>query len=157
MKPSIRSKGTETAVPTLRTRLAEFFDTENFFDAPFWPGLLFRNGVHFQNLPATNIRETDEGFIVELAAPGLEKDDFQLDVNNGCLEIKVEKEAESETKGEQFSRREYSYNSFHRSFILPEKVLTEKIKAEYRDGVLKVLLPKVAEEKTKPIKKVKVV
>jgi HSP20 family protein len=93
-------------------------------------------------LPAVNITESDKAFGLELAAPGLEKGDFNLSVDNQQLTISCEKEEKSESKEEQFTRKEFSYQSFSRSFMLPDSVDAEKIKASYRDGVLKVAIPK---------------
>jgi len=93
-------------------------------------------------LPAVNITESDKVFNLELAAPGLEKKDFNLTIDNQQLTISCEKEEQSESKKEQYTRKEFSYQSFSRSFILPDSVDAEKIKASYKEGVLKVELPK---------------
>lgn len=137
--------------------MLDLFDIENFFNEPFLPKSLLAEKTLFGKMPATNIRETDKEYIIELAAPGLKKKDFLVDVDNGSLEIKVEKEDEKEEKEEQFTRREYSYNAFYRSFVLPETVNAEKIEARYEDGILKVQLPKIAEAKRKAVKEIAVV
>ena len=93
-------------------------------------------------LPAANITESDKAFNLELAAPGLEKGDFDLSVDNQQLTVSCEKEDKSETKDEQYTRKEFNYRSFSRSFVLPEVVDAEKIKASYKEGVLKIELPK---------------
>lgn len=156
MTSLIKRKGNGNGFPALRTNLSDLFDIENFFNEPFLPKSLLAEKTLFSKLPAANIRETDKEYIIELAAPGLKKKDFLVDVDNGCLEIKVEKEEEVEEKDEQFTRKEYSYNTFYRSFDLPETVNAERIKARYEDGVLKVQLPKITETKRKPIKEITV-
>ncbi len=155
MNSLIRKKGNGDGFPSLRTKLSDLFDIDHFFNDLILSRPLVE-GSKFGRLPATNIRETEKEFVVELAAPGLKKDDFLVDLNNGCLEIRVEKEEETEDKEEQFTRREYNYSVFFRSFELPETVNTEKIKAEYKDGVLKVRLPKLEEAKRNSTKKVTV-
>ncbi|MEZ7885511.1 MAG: Hsp20/alpha crystallin family protein [Bacteroidales bacterium] len=102
-------------------------------------------------LPSVNIKEGPEGFEVEMAAPGMEKGDFKISVNQGILSISSEKKMENETKeGEQFTRREFSYQSFCRSFSLPLSVDSEKIAAKYDNGILTVSIPKREEAKPKP-------
>ena len=108
-------------------------------------------------LPAVNIKEDKDGFEVEMSAPGLDKKDFKIELNNSVLTISSEKEVENETKeGQQFTRREFSYQSFSRSFTLPETVEGEKIKAKYENGVLSVSIPKKEEAKPKPVKQIEI-
>ncbi len=106
-------------------------------------------------LPSVNIKENDDGYGVEVAAPGLKKTDFNIDINNDLLTISSEKKVESETKeGAQYTRQEFSYQSFCRSFKLPNSVDSEQIEAKYKDGVLNILIPKKEEAKPKPSKKI---
>ena len=93
-------------------------------------------------LPSVNIKESEEGFEVEMAAPGLSKKDFKIELNNDQLTISSEKEVEKETKEkEQFTRREFSYQSFQRSFTVAETAVdAEKIKANYKEGILFITL-----------------
>lgn len=142
-------------LPSLRNDLSEFFDIDRIFNEPIWEAPMLGSG-RYSRVPATNIRETNDEYIVEVAAPGMQKSDFHVDLDNGLLEIKVEKEEESEEKKAAYSRREYNYNAFCRSFNLPETVKDDAIKAEYVDGILKVHLPKVAEAKRKPAKAIPV-
>lgn len=108
-------------------------------------------------LPAVNIKEDEDGFEVEMSAPGLDKKDFKVELNNNVLTISSEKKTENETKeGEQFTRREFSYQSFSRSFTLPETVESEKIKAKYENGILKLNIPKKEEAKPKPVKQIEI-
>lgn len=99
------------------------------------------------NVPAVNITEHKNEYQVSLAAPGLKKDDFKIDVNGNMLTISSEKEENKEEKDKRFTRKEYSYSSFSRSFTLPEEINKEKIEAKYEDGVLKLSLPRKVEAK----------
>lgn len=153
----VKKRSTRSALPTLRTNLSEIFDTDLFND-PFFESSLFNlNRARYSRIPATNIRETNKEFIIELAAPGMNKKDFVVDIDNGLLEIKVEKEEESEEKREKYKRKEYDYSAFYRSFNLPDSVKSDKIMAEYKDGILQVHLPKVMEAMKKPVKEIAVV
>ena len=106
-------------------------------------------------LPSVNIKESVDDFEVELAAPGFEKKDFNIELNHDLLTISSEKKVENETKeGQQFARREFSYQSFSRSFTLPNTADGEKIKAKYENGILKVSIPKREEAKPKPPKQI---
>lgn len=143
-------------IPSLQSELSELFDTDNFFRRPLWESSLW-DGKGLTKVPAANIHETDNEFVIELAAPGMNKKDFEVDIDNNVLEIKVEKEERSKEDKPQYTRREYDYTAFYRAFNLPETVQSEKIKAEYKDGLLKIVLPKVAEAKKKPVKEIAVV
>ncbi|MDD4971304.1 MAG: Hsp20/alpha crystallin family protein [Paludibacter sp.] len=100
-------------------------------------------------LPSVNIKENPDGFKVEVAAPGFDKGDFKLELNHDVLTISSEKKMENETKeDEHFSRREFSYQSFTRSFTLPHTADSERIDANYENGILRVSIPK--KEETKP-------
>ena len=103
-------------------------------------------------IPAVNIKETKDGFEVEMAAPGMKKNDFRIELENNLLTISSESNNQNvENDGDRYSRREYSYQSFQRSFTLPRDVVdSEKIKAKYEDGVLKLMIPKREEAKPKP-------
>lgn len=101
------------------------------------------------SVPSVNISEDDKAYYVSLAAPGMQKEDFSIHVDDGTLSIRVEKEEKKEeteqceeSKGEKCILREYNYQSFHRSFGLPEDVESEKVEASYEAGELKVTLPK---------------
>lgn len=141
-------------LPSLRSNLDELFDMDRFFDESNWqmPTLTKK----MQQVPATNIKELDHEYLLELAAPGLKKDDFGIDVKDNMLEIEVEREEDKNEEEENFTRREYNYTAFYRSFSLPENVIADQIKAEYRDGLLKVHLPKSKEDKAKNAKRISV-
>jgi HSP20 family protein len=102
-------------------------------------------------LPAVNIKETEDNFEVEMAAPGFNKDDFKIELDGNILTISVEKEQEDEQKeGERYTRREFRYQTFSRSFQLPKDVVDEdKIEAKYENGVLRLVIPKKEQAKQK--------
>lgn len=93
-------------------------------------------------LPAVNVREDDGAYKVEIAAPGMQKDDFKIELDNGVLTISAEKKSELEEKKDNYTRKEFGYTAFKRSFWLPELVKEDKIEAKFVDGVLKLELPK---------------
>jgi HSP20 family protein len=119
---------------------------------PFYPvfsdffGGNYLNDSEWSSSPAINIAEDQNGFTIEVAAPGLGKDDFKINVEKRVLEISSEKE----TKSEKYHRKEFSYKSFKRTFSLPEYVDVDQIKASYNEGILSVSLPKREEAKEKP-------
>jgi HSP20 family protein len=109
------------------------------------------------SLPAVNIKETKDDFLVEVAAPGMNKDDFNIEIDNGLLIISTEKEERNEDISDgEFTRREFSYQSFKRSFTLPKTIYEDKVKANYKDGVLMITLPKREEAKEKPKRMIKI-
>lgn len=122
-----------------------------FFDDMFkpWKELFDSNGGRnwTATVPAVNISEEKDAFKLSLAAPGMSKADFNVDIDGDTLTISAEKEEKKETKDEKISREEYNYSSFSRSFRLPEGVKKEGISAVYQDGVLKVTLPKKEDNK----------
>lgn len=98
-------------------------------------------------MPAVNIREREDHFLLELAAPGMKKDDFKIKLDNNVLTISSEQKEESEETKEKFTRKEFHYQSFSRSFTLPKSVDLDKIKADYNNGVLSLNMPKREEAK----------
>lgn len=103
-----------------------------------------------QDVPAVNVVETEKEFEIEMAAPGLDKKDFNITVENGVLIVSYEKETEAHEDKKNYMRREYNYSGFSRSFTLPENIKTEKVDARYDNGVLKMILPKAVDAKVKP-------
>jgi HSP20 family protein len=99
-------------------------------------------------VPAVNIAETENDFHIELAAPGLKKEDFKINLDKYVLNISVEKKSEDTQEGKRYNKREYTYSSFVRSFTLPETADQEKIDAEYVDGILKITVAKKEEAKS---------
>lgn len=117
----------------------------NLFDQVFTDN--FFSGRDMALVPAVNICETADHFHVELAAPGLAKEDFRINLERKMLTISVQKELSNEEEGKSFSRKEFSYSSFTRSFTLPDSVEENAIEARYSDGILKVDIPKREEAK----------
>ncbi|MHC1778680.1 MAG: Hsp20/alpha crystallin family protein [Bacteroidales bacterium] len=104
-------------------------------------------------LPSVNIKETGDNFEVEMAAPGMDKSDFKIEVNQGVLSISSEKKVENEQNEEnRYTKREFSYQSFCRSFSLPTTVNSDKIAAKYENGILKITIPKRDEARPKPVR-----
>lgn len=130
--------------------LSDFFDTDRFFNTR-WMEREFE-----QTLPSVNIRENGKEFNIELAAPGFNKNDFKVNVEENVLTISAEKKEEKNVENERFTRKEFSYNTFSRSFTLPQIVNGDKIDAKYTDGILKLCIPKKEEAKTLPKKEIKV-
>ena len=98
-------------------------------------------------VPAVNIAETESEFHIELAAPGLKKEDFKINLDKNILSVSAEKKTENTDEGKRYSKKEYSYNSFVRSFTLPDTIDHSKIDAEYTDGILKLNVAKKEEAK----------
>jgi len=109
-------------------------------------------------LPAVNVSENQDEYRLDVAAPGLQKGDFKLNYDNGRLTISSERKDEKEEKeGDSVTRREFSYQSFQRSFTVPENVINaDKITEKYDNGILHVVLPKREEVKPKPAKEIKI-
>ena len=108
------------------------------------------------DIPAVNIAESGDAFEIEVAAPGLIKEDFKIDVHNNVLTISSEKEDKKEEEGKNYRRREFSYTAFERSFTLPDSVDADKITASHKDGILKINIPKKEEAKEKPSRQIKI-
>ncbi|WP_372767599.1 Hsp20/alpha crystallin family protein [Lutibacter sp.] len=106
--------------------------------------------------PALNIKEKKNEFEIELAAPGFDKKDFEVNIADGCLNIMAKKSESKEKKDENFTRKEFSYNSFEKSLQLPETVIDEKIKAKYENGILKFSLAKKEEAQKQKPKKIEI-
>jgi HSP20 family protein len=106
------------------------------------------------NLPSVNLKETDSKIEVELAAPGMKRDDFKVEIDNNILMISSEKEEEKEEtrKKGNYIRKEFNYQSFCRSFSLPESIDENKIEANYKDGILHVAIAKKESGNRKPLK-----
>ena len=118
----------------------------DFFEGEFLPSRRNRN---FGSLPAANIKETEGSFLVELASPGMTKEDFKIELDEDLLTIRSEKETEKEEKDTRYTKREFNFTSFVRSFRLPEEVDAEKITAKYEDGILQLEIPKKEIEEKK--------
>lgn len=142
-----------------RNNLFPTFDT--LFDDIFYPAKGSDGGdlnTHFRTtLPSVNVRETENEFFVEVAAPGYKKDDFNVEIDNNLLTISSEKEWEQKEEDGEFNRQEFAFSTFQRRFSLPENVVNEeKINATYEDGILKLHLPKREEVKPQPKKRIEI-
>ena len=131
----------------------DFINVHREFDRLFDQ---FRGGVVDENhssvfMPAVDIVERKEDYLVKLELPGVNKDDVKITIHNDVLTIQGEKKQEKETKEDNYQRIERAYGSFRRSFTLPSSVKNEKIDATYNDGILTVMLPKAEEAKPKEI------
>jgi HSP20 family protein len=108
-------------------------------------------------LPAVNVRELDDAYMIEVAAPGMKRKDFTVEMENNVLTISSKHEDSHEEKDGDYTRREFSYQSFHRSFTLPQdRVNGEDVKARYVDGILRITVPKTKTAKAKPAKQIAV-
>jgi HSP20 family protein len=142
---------TKWAQPKINGGLLDLFDFDKFLTDDSWLG-----GIQYARVPATNIEEKNDSFVIEMAAPGLSKKDFHIDVKDNILEISVEKEQEEKKEKKNYRRREYSYYSFNRSFTLPTTVKTDGIQAKYDDGILRVTVPKTTDAKKQAAKQIAV-
>ncbi|MAE07337.1 MAG: heat-shock protein Hsp20 [Bacteroidetes bacterium] len=97
-------------------------------------------------MPSVNTIENDKDFILEIAAPGLKKDEFKINLENQTLTVSREVKEEKKEKKENYTRREFVYGNFSRSFTLPKSIMFDKIAADYNDGILKLTLPKKEKE-----------
>jgi HSP20 family protein len=141
-------------LPTLRTRTAWPSLVEEFFNGDLLPRIF--DAETRQSLPAVNIIEGKEDYRIEVAAPGLNKEDFKISLENNVLTVSSEKEEKQEEKDEKVMRKEFSYYSFSRSFTMPMTVNSEKIRATHKDGILQVIIPKREEAKEKPSREIKI-
>lgn len=107
-------------------------------------------------MPAVNIRERDEDFVIDLAVPGMNKQDFSVEVDNGILTVSGERKEESENRDDRHTRREFHYGSFRRNFSLPETADPEKVNATYKDGILTLSVMKREEQKRKPRRQINI-
>ena len=133
----------------------------SIFDRFFNDGLMDWETSNFSStntsLPAVNVKETNNEFVIELAAPGMSKKDFKINFQNNVLTISSEKKEEKDERKENYTRKEFSYQSFQRSFTVPENsVIGDKIGAKYDDGVLNIILPKREEVKPQPMREIKI-
>lgn len=110
----------------------------------------YLNAVPASKVPAVNIIESENGFDIELAVPGLKKEDFKINVDKNLLTVSAEVKTEEGTEAKNYSKKEFSYSSFSRSFTLPETVDQNNIEAAYTDGILKLTVAKKEEAKLQP-------
>ncbi len=132
---------------------SNFFDKDDFFSNPLLNNELWNTQL---NEPALNIKETDKAFEVELAAPGFSKKDFEVTIDEGCLNISAENSHSQEEKEDNYTRKEFSYNSFEKRLQLPDSIKEEDVKAKYNDGVLRFSLIKKEQAKLHKPKKIEI-
>lgn len=106
--------------------------------------------------PAVNVSEKENSFEVELSAPGFNKEDIKVEMENGVLTISGENKTENVKEEKNYSRKEFSYGSFKRTFTVPEMIDEENVQAKYENGILKLSLAKRKELKENPVKQIKV-
>ncbi|WNH07801.1 Hsp20/alpha crystallin family protein [Thalassobellus suaedae] len=152
----VKFRNKRRPLETLTTR--DFFNADDFLGNRFWNSSLFLddfwNGK--SNEPALNIIEEDDKFEIELSAPGFSKNDFEVTVDNGYLNISAEKTDSKKEKEDNYTRKEFSYNSFEKRLLLPDSVKEEDVKAKYKDGILRFNLTKKEEAKQNKPKKIEI-
>lgn len=149
MRTLVRQTG--NLFPSLPSLLEDFFSKD-------WADSTLANRTNGFSLPAVNVRETNDAFLLEVAAPGMKREDFKVELDNNVLTISSQREEKQDDQGnENFTRREFSYQYFQRSFSLPEnKVEGDKISARYVDGILHITAPKKEEARVKPVKQISI-
>ena len=130
---------TRSMVPSVMSGL---LDTGRFFTPDLFDLDTDLLNLTSAQVPSVNIIENPSDFKVELAAPGMERKDFKIEIDNGCLTISAEKKEEKKEETENYRRREFSYSTFNRSFDLPDNVIADKIDAKYENGILRMSIPK---------------
>jgi HSP20 family protein len=134
---------------TFRPFFPSLFDDDFFSSTP-------ATGRQNTYMPAVNIKEDDKNYFLELAVPGMDKKDLKIDIDEDVLTISSEHKNENVEKQEGYTRKEFSYSSFARSFYIPENVNRDSINANYKDGILTVSFPKQEEDRKKITREVKI-
>lgn len=146
------AKNNRSLFPTIPS----FFDDNLMKDWFNWP---LTNNTERGSVPAVNVKETNDSYELEVAAPGMSKQDFKVELDNNLLVISAEKEHKHEDQNDQggYTRREFNYQSFVRTFSLPERLVQgDQISARYHDGILHITVPKTEEAKVKPAKQIEI-
>lgn len=133
-------KTSALAAPFASSFFNDLLDPYHFFGMDW-----MRNGYG----PATNISETEQAYVLEMAAPGMKKGDFKIAVKDNLLQISAEQQEEKQEAGAHYTRREFSYHAFTRAFALPPAAAADKIEASYTDGVLQLTIPKTVHTQSK--------
>lgn len=131
----------------------------NLFDDVFgrnWNDFFFGNRNSESTLPSVNISDNEKDYELEVAAPGYQKSDFKVNVENGIMTIKAESNSEKEEHKKNYAHREHFYSAFERRFTLPENVNETDITASYKDGVLSIIIPKKEVEPALPCHEIKI-
>ncbi len=142
-------------LPSLRTRNSWPNLVEEFFNNDVLFPRFFDNEIR-KSLPAVNILESKDDYKIEVAAPGLHKEDFKIDLENNVLTVYSEREERKEGNEDKVMRKEFNYYAFTRSFTLPMTVNADKIEATHKDGILYITIPKKEEAKEKPARQIKI-
>ncbi|WP_138479474.1 Hsp20/alpha crystallin family protein [Dyadobacter bucti] len=142
----------------MSTLVKTHFANQSYLNGFFGKDLFheFNTPAFSGSVPAVNVVESTEGFRIELAAPGLQKSDFKLNLEKNQLTISAQKEQKNEENNEKYTRKEFKYTSFQRTFTLPNSVDGDKIEANYAEGILYVALPKREEAKEKPAREIEI-
>ena len=144
-------KRTDSNFPSIPSFIDNLF-SRDWMD---WSNLNFSSTN--TTLPAVNVRESENEYELEVAAPGMKKDSFKVNLDKDQLTISSEWKDEKKEKDGDYTRREFSYQSFQRSFTIPDNLVDgEKISAKYNDGILNIKLPKREEAKPKPAREIKI-
>jgi HSP20 family protein len=144
----------KTMLPSLRNRTSLPSLVEEYFNGDFLPR--FFDVENYNSVPAVNIVESKDEYRIDVAAPGLNKEDFRINIEKNVLTVSSEKEEKREENDEKIMRKEFSYYSFKRCFSLPETINADKIKAIHKDGILQIVVPKREEAKEKPAREIKI-
>lgn len=118
----------------------DMFEGDRFFDD-------FFSKRNYMKVPAVNIKENDKGFEVEMAIPGMKREDIRIEMKHNMVTVSGEKKEEKEEKEATFHKKEFAYDSFTRSFAVPENTMADQIEASFTDGVLKLMIPKLSDKK----------
>ena len=148
MKTTLMTNG--NLFPALPSLIEDFFNRN-------WMDTTSNQRFGSSTLPAVNIYETNDQFKIEVAAPGMKRENFNIELDNYVLRISAELKDEVKNDTDQFTRREFYYGSFERSFALPEnKIDGEHIEAKYNDGILYITVPKREDAKVKPARQISI-
>ena len=137
-----------TQLKFINRPVAKQFDT--FFNDFFTPSVWSNPSNDVNSIPAANVHETPASYVLEINAPGRNKEDFKVNVDKDLLTVSYEKKEETTTEGQKTVRREFQFNSFKRSFTLDHKIDASGILAKYENGILKIDLPKKPEVQQQP-------
>lgn len=147
---SLANVNSQTSFPNWSNWIDNFLNDDQL---PLLNSLNFNRGI---TLPKVNILETADAYAVQMAVPGLKKSDFHIDLEEQLLSISANLQEEHNSPDARYTRREFGYSSFKRTFSLPETVNDDQIEASYNDGILSIHLPKKEEAKRKPAKTIKI-
>jgi HSP20 family protein len=137
-----------TQLKLVNRPVAKHFD--NFFNDFFSPAVWSNPSGDVSSIPAANVQETPTAYVLEISAPGRNKEDFKVNLDKDLLTVSYEKKEETKTEDNKTIRREFHYNSFKRSFSLDEKIDASNIQAKYENGILRIDLPKKPEVQQQP-------